>query len=39
VFGLMAIFAGQAYAAGVTVTTLLALRFALAAGGFGPILT
>lgn len=36
-FGLMAIFATRAYAAGLGVTTLLALRFALAAGVFWAI--
>jgi len=33
-FGLMAIFAKEAYRNGVSVTTLLALRFAIAAGAF-----
>ena len=33
-FGLMAVFAKKAYGAGVSVTTLLALRFGLAAGAF-----
>jgi drug/metabolite transporter (DMT)-like permease len=36
-FGLMAIFATRAYAGGLGVTTLLALRFALAAGVFWAI--
>jgi drug/metabolite transporter (DMT)-like permease len=36
-FGLMAIFAKEAYRSGVSVTTLLALRFALAAGVFWAI--
>lgn len=38
-FGLMAIFAKEAYAAGVGVATLLVLRFALAAGAFWAIVT
>jgi drug/metabolite transporter (DMT)-like permease len=36
-FGFMAIFAKEAYRSGVSVLTLLALRFALAAGGFWAI--
>jgi drug/metabolite transporter (DMT)-like permease len=36
-FGLMAIFAKEAYRSGVSVTTLLALRFAIAAGAFWAI--
>jgi drug/metabolite transporter (DMT)-like permease len=36
-FALMAIFAKEAYRSGVSVTTLLALRFAFAAGGFWAI--
>jgi drug/metabolite transporter (DMT)-like permease len=36
-FGLMAIFAKEAYAAGVGLVTLLAIRFALAAGAFWAI--
>jgi drug/metabolite transporter (DMT)-like permease len=36
-FALMAIFAKEAYRSGVSVTTLLALRFATAAGGFWAI--
>ena len=38
-FALMAVFAKKAYAAGVSVPTLLALRFALAAGAFWVIVT